>query len=114
MTHHLFPSLAASLVILGSPLGALAAEHHTGHALEHAATAAAHGELGHADVLGKHAETALEHAKAAEKEHAEAHAHISGAVKSLEEAVSHGKLGHAELATKAAQSAVEHIKASYP
>jgi soluble cytochrome b562 len=102
----LFATAATGVVIAG--------EHHTGQALEHAAMGFTHGEEGHADVLAKHISIALEHAKASEKEHAEAHNHMTQAVKALEEADKHAKMGHADLATKAAKEAIEHIKATYP
>ncbi len=57
-----------------------------------------------------HAAQALEHA--AEKEHAEAHEHMTEGVKYLDEAIKHGNMGHADVATKHMEEAMTHIKAS--
>lgn len=57
--------------------------------------------------------SALEHARAAEMEDAEAHNHMTQAVRALEEADEHGKMGHADLATEAAKDVIDHIKATY-
>jgi hypothetical protein len=55
---------------------------------------------------------ALKHAQAAEKEHAEAHEHMTQGVKHLQEAITHGKKGHAKVATKHTNEAITHIKQS--
>ncbi|PPD33734.1 MAG: metal-binding protein SmbP [Methylomonas sp.] len=82
-----------------------AAEHHAAVALEHSRMAVAHGQDGHADQLLKHAQTA-------EKEHAEAHAHMTEAVQHLKESIDHAQKGHVDVATQHAETAMVHMRES--
>ncbi len=81
---------------------------HVAEAIAHAEGAAEHGGMGHADALVSHAEEALTHAHAAQKE--VKNPHLDEGVHELMEAVNHGKQGHAEVGTKHAKSAVMHMK----
>ena len=81
---------------------------HVAEAIAHAEGAAEHGGLGHADALVEHAEEALMHAQAAQKE--VTNPHLDEGVHELMEAINHGKQGHAEVGTKHASSAVMHMK----
>lgn len=81
---------------------------HVAEAIAHAEGAAEHGGLGHADALVEHAQEALTHAQAAQKE--VKNPHLDEGVHELMEAINHGKLGHAEVGTKHAGSAVMHMK----
>ena len=81
---------------------------HVAEAIAHAEGAAEHGGMGHADALVEHAQEALMHAQAAQKE--VKNPHLDEGVHELMEAVNHGKQGHAEVGTKHAKSAVMHLK----
>jgi len=81
---------------------------HVAEAIAHAEGAAEHGGLGHADALVEHAQEALTHAQAAQKE--VKNPHLDEGVHELMEAITHGKKGHAEVGTKHAKSAVMHMK----
>ena len=81
---------------------------HVAEAIAHAEGAAEHGGMGHADALVEHAQEALTHAQAAQKE--VKNPHLDEGVHELMEAVKHGKQGHAEVGTKHAKSAVMHMK----
>ena len=77
-------------------------------AIAHAESAADHGGQGHPDALVSHAEEALMHAQAAQKE--VTNPHLDEGVHELMEAIKHGKKGHAEIGTEHANSAVMHMK----
>jgi hypothetical protein len=81
---------------------------HVAEEIAHAEGAVEHGSLGHADALVEHAQEALTHAQAAQKE--VKNPHLDEGVHELMEAIDHGKKGHAEVATKHAKSAVMHLK----
>jgi hypothetical protein len=81
---------------------------HVAEAIAHAEGAVEHGGLGHADALVEHAQEALTHAQAAQKE--VKNPHLDEGVHELMEAIDHGKQGHAEVGTKYAKSAVMHLK----
>jgi len=81
---------------------------HVAEAIAHAESAADHGGQGHPDALVSHAEEALMHAQAAQKE--VTNPHLDEGVHELMEAINHGKKGHAEIGTKHANSAVMHMK----
>jgi len=107
--------LAAALVaLIARPaLGqaakpAEAVTSHHAETLKHLDPAISHGKMGHAGVLVEHAEVALTHAEAAQKE--AANPHTAEAIKKLKEAIAHGKMDHADVATKAAEGALEHLK----
>ena len=88
---------------------AMAGENpHVAEAIAHAEGAAEHGGMGHADALVEHAQEALTHAQAAQKE--VKNPHLDEGMHELMEAVNHGKQGHAEVGTKHAKSAVMHLK----
>ena len=88
---------------------AMAGENpHVAEAIAHAEGAAEHGGMGHADALVEHAQEALTHAQAAQKE--VKNPHLDEGVHELMESVKHGKQGHAEVGTKHAKSAVMHLK----
>ncbi len=55
----------------------------------------------------KHAEGALNHAEAAQKD--VKNPHLDEGIKHLKEAVEHGKAGHADVATQHAEGAVTHL-----
>ena len=78
---------------------------HVGEAISHAEGAV---EQGHADALVEHAQEALTHAQAAQKDLK--NPHLDEGVHELMEAVEHGNAGHAEVGTKHAKSAVMHLK----
>lgn len=81
---------------------------HVAEAIAHAEGAADHGSQGHADALVSHAEEALMHAHAAQKE--VKNPHLDEGVHELMEAIKHGKQGHAGVGTEHAKSAVMHMK----
>ncbi|PJA78070.1 MAG: metal-binding protein SmbP, partial [Nitrospirae bacterium CG_4_9_14_3_um_filter_51_5] len=58
--------------------------------------------------LVEHAQEALTHAQAAQKD--VKNPHLDEGVHELMEAVEHGKKGHADVGTKHAKSAVMHLK----
>jgi len=98
------------LLVVGS-WGSLAlakANPHVAEAIAHAEGAVDHGGQGHADALVEHAQEALTHAQAAQKEMK--NPHLDEGVHELMEAIEHGKKGHAEKATEEAKSAVMHLK----
>ena len=105
-------ALVGLMMIMVAGLGAgvaLADQNpHVAEAIAHAEGAAEHGGMGHADALVEHAEEALMHAQAAQKE--VKNPHLDEGVHELMEAVKHGKQGHAEVGTKHANSAVMHLK----
>ncbi len=74
-------------------------------AIKHAKEAVEHGKQGHADVLVKHAESAVIMAKRGGK-----NPHLAEAIKHLQEAIEHGKAGHADVATQHAESAIPHLE----
>ena len=86
-----------------------AKESNTAHAIEHTAIAKGHGKAGHGKILYQHADKALEYAKKAEKEHADAHLHMTEGVKHLEEAKKHAKAGKNDVAANHAKEALIHI-----
>jgi hypothetical protein len=98
------------LLVMGSWGGVAFADAnpHVAEAIAHAEGAAKHGGLGHADALVEHAEEALTHAQAAQKD--VKNPHLDEGVHELMEAVEHGKAGHAEVGTKHAKSAIMHLK----
>lgn len=81
---------------------------HVAEAIAHAESAADHGGQGHPDALVSHAEEALMHAHAAQKE--VTNPHLDEGVHELMEAIKHGKQGHAGVGTEHANSAVMHMK----
>lgn len=88
---------------------AMAGENkHVMEAIAHAESAADHGGQGHPDALVEHAQEALTHAQAAQKE--VKNPHLDEGVHELMEAINHGKQGHAPVGTKHAKSAVMHMK----
>ena len=98
------------LLVMGS-WGSMAlaeANPHVAEAIAHAEGAADHGGQGHPDALVEHAQEALTHAQAAQKE--VKNPHLDEGVHELMEAVEHGKQGHAEKGTEHAKSAVMHLK----
>jgi hypothetical protein len=103
-------ALAAVVGVVGAPVFqsvAVAGNEHVAEALAEAKQAVEHGKAGHGDVLVKHAESALMHAKGAQEHMKDMH--LAEGVKELGEAVTHGKAGHADVATKHAEEAVKHL-----
>ena len=98
------------LLVVGSwgSVALASANPHVAEAIAHAEGAADHGGQGHADALVEHAQEALTHAQAAQKD--VKNPHLDEGVHELMEAVEHGKAGHAEVGTKHAKSAVMHLK----
>lgn len=98
------------LLVVGSwgSMALAGANPHVAEAIAHAEGAADHGGQGHADALVEHAQEALTHAQAAQKD--VKNPHLDEGVHELMEAVEHGKEGHADVATKHAKSAVMHLK----
>ncbi|WNM61808.1 small metal-binding protein SmbP [Candidatus Nitrospira neomarina] len=98
------------LLIAGSwgSVALAGANPHVAEAIAHAEGAADHGGQGHADALVEHAQEALTHAQAAQKD--VKNPHLDEGVHELMEAVEHGKAGHADVGTKHAKSAVMHLK----
>ena len=98
------------LLVVGSwgSIALAGANPHVAEAIAHAEGAADHGGQGHADALVEHAQEALTHAQAAQKDMK--NPHLDEGVHELMEAVEHGKEGHADVATKHAKSAVMHLK----
>ena len=62
---------------------ASSANRHAAEAIKHAEAAKTHGESGHTKVLLENVQESLAHAKAAEKEHAEARQHMTESIKHL-------------------------------
>lgn len=100
----------------GFLLGALVAvspawaEDHKAEATKHAIAAAESGKAGDAKAVGEHAQAALVHAEAAEKE--KANPHVEAGIKNLKEAIEHAKMGHADIAGQSADAAATHLKAA--
>lgn len=84
------------------------ANPHVAEAIAHAEGAVDHGGQGHPDALVEHAQEALTHAQAAQKE--VKNPHLDEGVHELMEAIEHGQKGHADVGTKHAKSAVMHLK----
>jgi hypothetical protein len=76
-------------------------------AKSHLAEAIKEGKAGKADGVVTHAQMALEHAQATDKE--KSTENTQAAIKSLQEAIDQGKAGKAPEATKAAQAALDHL-----
>ena len=81
---------------------------HLAEAGTRAQEAVDHGGMGHADAVVTHAEVALQHAQAAQKEMS--NPHLDAGIAELGEAITHGKAGHADVATSHAKSAIMHLK----
>lgn len=77
-------------------------------AIKHTEQALAEGKAGNAAGLRKHAETALQIAEGAEKQHAEAH--VQESIKHLKLAVEEAQKGNAAEGTKHAEEALTHLK----
>lgn len=76
-----------------------------------------HGDQGHLDAMGEHAQELITHAKQTlkaipkEDPHGdEAKKHIELAIKEAEAAIDHGGQGHGEVAMKHARAANEHAE----
>jgi hypothetical protein len=98
-------------LLTGAMWGSLAiagVNPHVAEAIKHAEGAVDHGKQGHPDALVEHAEEALMHAQAAQKE--VKNPHLDEGVHELMDAVEHGKAGHADVGTKHAKSAIKHLK----
>jgi hypothetical protein len=104
-------ALSLGVAALFAPRLALA-EDHLAEAIGHTKEAIANGsgQQGRVDVLVTHAEAALEHAQAAEKE--KANQHTTEGISHLEAAIDHGKQNHADVATKHAEEALTHLEAA--
>ncbi|MBX3618090.1 small metal-binding protein SmbP [Nitrosomonas sp.] len=107
-----FIAISVLTFLFSFPVIASNANQHMTEAIEHAETAQIHGKAGHTSTLLEYAQKSLTHAKAAEKEYAEAHQHISEAIKHLEEAITHAKQNHAEKATQQMVEALKHMRHS--
>ncbi len=99
--------LIGAVMLMSSPVFA-GMNAHVAEAIAHAEVAVDHGGQGHAGVLVEHAQEALGHAHAAQKE--VSNPHLDAGVEELEKAIDHGGQGHAGVATKHAASAVMHLK----
>jgi len=67
------------------------------------------GNSGQKDLVIEHAQEALTHAEAAEKERPSPR--LEAAIKNLKQAVRHGKSGQVDVAKKAAQAALQKLQA---
>ena len=104
-------SVCAGLLFLLS--GSVLAEEHLSEALEHANSAAVHGEAGETAILIGHAKAALEQVlEASIGAKGVAKNHLDDAAKELQESIELANLGHVGSATIHAQAAVKHIKIS--
>ena len=74
-------------------------------AIKHAKDAVDHGKQGHAKVLVRHAEAALQYAMKGGT-----NPHLDEAIAHLKEAIEHGKAGHADVAAQHAESALRHLE----
>jgi|GEM_PF-4602847 len=87
-------------------------EGHCAQMEKQAAEAFEYGD-GYPNVLKKHAQAMLEHAKACESENmrkASAADHVKEAIKHEQEAIEETNAGHADLALKHSEKALEHAK----
>ena len=104
-------TLCAGLLLFLS--ASVFAEGHLKEALEHANTAAVHGEAGDTAVLIEHAKAALEQVlEASIVAKSVAKNHLDAAAKELQESIELANLGHVGSATLHAEAAVKHIKVS--
>jgi hypothetical protein len=99
--------LIGAVLLMSSPVFA-GMNAHVAEAIAHAEEAVDHGGQGHAGAVVEHAQVALGHAHAAQKE--VSNPHLDAGVSELEKAIDHGGQGHAGVATEHAQSAVGHLK----
>ena len=89
------------------------AEEHLTEALEHANTAAVHGEAGDTAILIGHAKAALEQVlEASIVAKGVAKNHLDDAAKELQESIELGNLDHIGSPTLHAEAAIKHIKVS--
>jgi len=104
-------TLCAGLLLFLS--ASVFAEGHLKEALEHANTAAVHGEAGDTAILIEHAKAALEQVlEASLVAKGVAKNHLDAAAKELQESIELANLGHVGSATLHAEAAVKHIKVS--
>ena len=103
-------SLYGSTPDLSAPLRALAQMRvdHKAEAIKEIQLALDEGKAGRAPTLVTHAQSALEHAQAAEKE--KPTPDVEAAITSLQNAVDKGKAGNVADATKALQDALSRLK----
>jgi Small metal-binding protein len=103
----------ATVLVLGLAAlfpGAAFAEDHLAEAITHTKEAIESGQKGRADELTKHAEAALTHATAAEKE--KDNTHTKEGITHLNAAIDHGKQGHPDIAAGHAKEALTHLEAA--
>ena len=86
-------------------------QKHLDEALKHAQTAINEGEKGTANVVGEHAQQALEHAKQAEK--VKPDPHITEAETHLSQAVDSAAAGQKDLAVRHVQEGIRHLQMAY-
>jgi hypothetical protein len=112
-------ALAAALLLAAVPVfaGGEDAKKHAAEMMTQADEMVKHGEAGHLDVMQKHAQEMITHARGAvtaipagDMHGKEGKMHLEAAIKDATDAISHGKAGHADVAMKAAKSAQGHAK----
>ena len=84
-------------------------EDHLTEAVKQTQAAIDAGNSGQKNLVVEHAQEALTHAEAAEKEHHSPK--IEAAIRNLRQAVKQGKSGRVEVAKKAAQAALQKLQA---
>src|SRR5213082_2896368 len=82
---------------------------HVTEAVKETQAAIDAGNSGQKDLVVQHAQEALTHAEAAEKEHRSPK--LEAAIRNLRQAVKQGKSGRVEVAKKAAQAALQKLQA---
>jgi len=104
-------TLAAAFVFFTNAVSsaqAMQGEHVT-EAVKETQAAIDAGNSGQKDLVVQHAQEALTHAEAAEKEHRSPK--LEAAIRNLRQAVKQGKSGRVEVAKKAAQAALQKLQA---
>jgi hypothetical protein len=100
--------MGLGLALFLTPRVLLAVEDHIAESITHTKQAIERGKMGHADVLATHAEAAMPHAEAGEKE--KANSHTEEAITHPKQAIDEGKKGHADAATTHAEAALTHLE----
>jgi len=105
--------IVGALSLFGTGISSATTEQqkHVAGALMHAQAAVDAGQTGAANVVGQHAQQALEHAKQAEK--VKPDPHITEAETHLSQAIDSAATGQKDVATKHVQEAIHHLQMAY-
>lgn len=110
-------NLTVSLLIATMSLGACTTEiiggpkAHLVEAVEHTQKAIERGKEGYSYALSQHAQVALIHAEAAQRD-LQDNAHVQQGVEKLKEAILEGRADDTLKGTKSAEDALKHLKAA--